>query len=275
MHDNVHKIKGRCLYNASTYLHRSSIGSQKSNEVTFTRNINSATAGSLDDSAVFSIRADRFRAYNVDFHNTYGAGAQAVAVSARGDLQGYYACGFYGYQDTLYARSGRQYYSNCYVEGAVDYIFGAAAAWFGECTVYSNGAGYVTANSREEAGDASWYVFDNSVVTGQSGLTGKVYLGRPWRVLARVIYQNSELGGVVHPEGYTTMADGATPEYREFANTGDGADTSGRKCKCIISCHVYADAESAAGLRDQGSADMGSTDHSRSDHSDECGRYQE
>jgi len=42
-------------------------------------------------------------------------------------------------------------------------------------------------------------------------LVNKLFLGRPWRVLARVIYQNSDLSNVVHPEGYTTMAANATP----------------------------------------------------------------
>lgn len=28
-----------------------------------------------------------------------------------------YACGIYGYQDTLYAKSGYQYFSRCYIEG--------------------------------------------------------------------------------------------------------------------------------------------------------------
>lgn len=89
-------------------------------------------------------------------------------MAANGDKQGYYACGFYGYQDTLYAKSGRQYYSNCYVEGAVDYIFGNAAAWFGECTVASNGGGFITANSRTSAEDTGWYVFDHSTVSSFS-----------------------------------------------------------------------------------------------------------
>jgi len=48
------------------------------------------------------------------------------------------------------------------MEGAVDYIFGNAAAWFGECTIASNGGGAITATSRETASDPSWYVFDHS-----------------------------------------------------------------------------------------------------------------
>jgi pectin methylesterase-like acyl-CoA thioesterase len=109
--------------------------------------------------------SSNFRAYNINFRNTYGTAGQAVAVAANGDQQGYYACGFYGYQDTLYAKSGRQYYSNCYIEGAVDFIFGAAAAWFGECTVASNGGGYITASSRTTTADDVWYVFDHSTVS--------------------------------------------------------------------------------------------------------------
>ena len=89
-------------------------------------------------------------------------------------------------------------------------------------------------------------------------LDAEVYLGRPWRGLSRVIYQNSDLSGIIHPEGWTTMAEGATPSvplflvpflgkrikahkkrnhsltlilssiYEEFENTGDGSDTSER-----------------------------------------------
>jgi pectinesterase len=150
-------------FTANRFLYSTS--KQSANTVTFTRNKGSQDAGSLDASATFNIVSSNFRAYNINFRNTYGTQGQAVAVAANGDRQGYYACGFYGYQDTLYAKSGRQYYSNCYVEGAVDYIFGNAAAWFGECTVASNGAGYITASSRSTADDNGWYVFDHSAVS--------------------------------------------------------------------------------------------------------------
>ncbi|KAI9164140.1 carbohydrate esterase family 8 protein [Paramyrothecium foliicola] len=205
-------------------------GSYKANSVTFTRNIKSADAGSLDASAVLNVVSANFKMYNINVKNLFGSGAQAVALAANGDKQGYYGCGFYGYQDTLYAKSGKQYYSNCYIEGAVDYIFGAANAWFGECQVASNGNGAITASSRTEK-DETWYVFDHSNVRAADGYstTGKVFLGRPWRVNARVIYQNSGLSNIIHPEGWTTMAEGATPEYREIANTGAGASTSKRK----------------------------------------------
>lgn len=46
----------------------------------------------------------------------------------------------------------------------MDYIFGAAAAWFGECTVASNGGGAITASSRSTE-DGTWFVFDHSTVS--------------------------------------------------------------------------------------------------------------
>ncbi|CAG8747025.1 11487_t:CDS:2, partial [Acaulospora colombiana] len=198
------------------YGYTTNTGSYGSNTVTITYGQTSSAAGSLDKSSTVNITSANFKAYNINFVNSYGAGTQAVAVTANGDKQGYYACSFKGYQDTLYAKSGKQYYSNCYIEGAVDYIFGDATAWFGECRIASNGAGYITAMSRETSSDGSC-------------VAGKVYLGRPWRVLARVIYQYCELTNVVNAAGWTTMAEGATPLYYEYQNTGAGASTSSRK----------------------------------------------
>ncbi|KAJ8070146.1 hypothetical protein OCU04_000538 [Sclerotinia nivalis] len=215
--------------NLTVYGYTTDTGTYKSNTVKITHGINSTTIG-LDASSTVNIVSSNFKAYNVDFANTYGAGVQAVAVTANGDQQGYYACSFTGYQDTLYAKSGKQYYSNCYIEGAVDYIFGDAAAWFGECTIASNGGGAITANSRTLSTDSGWYVIDSCTITQADGysLTGKVYLGRPWRVLARVIFQNSVLTAVVNVAGWTTLAADATPIFMEYANTGAGSSTSAR-----------------------------------------------
>lgn len=126
------------------------------------------------------------------------------------------------------------------MQGADDYIFGDASAWFGECDIVSNGGGSITANSRESSTDTSWYCFDNCNVVAASGvsLDGDVYLGRPWRVLARVIYQNSVLSGIINDAGWTTMAEGATPLYYEYNNSGAGSDTSGRLYESSISAAV-------------------------------------
>ncbi|KAF2443760.1 carbohydrate esterase family 8 protein [Karstenula rhodostoma CBS 690.94] len=213
------------------YGYTTDTSSYQNNAVTITHKLSSPDAGSLDASATINVKSSSFALYNINVANTYGKGAQAVALVANGSKQGYYGVSFKGYQDTLFAKSGDQYYSNCYMEGAVDYIFGDASAWFGECTIASNGGGSITATSRETSSDPAWYVFDHSTITAAPGanLKGAVYLGRPWRVLSRVMYQNSVLTDVVNAKGWTDMADGATPLYYEYNNSGAGAGTSGRK----------------------------------------------
>ncbi|KAJ5962767.1 hypothetical protein N7501_007708 [Penicillium viridicatum] len=206
----------------------------KENTVTITHTISSPAAGTLDKSATVNVVAPGFKMYNINVVNGFGKGAQAVALVANADKLGFYACQFLGYQDTLYVKSGTQYYSNSKIEGAVDYIFGAASAWFNNCDIVSNGPGAITASSREKPTDNTWYAFDHCNVKG-SVADGSVFLGRPWRGLARVIYQNSNLGSVVNAKGWTPMAKGATPLYYEYNNTGAGSSTSARQFLSQIS----------------------------------------
>lgn len=74
-----------------------------------------------------------------------GKGSQAIALSAQAS-SGYYGCSFYGFQDTLLANKGTQYYRNCQITGATDFIFGQnAAAWFERCDIrVRNGGYYIT-----------------------------------------------------------------------------------------------------------------------------------
>ncbi|KAF5548138.1 pectinesterase precursor [Fusarium napiforme] len=201
-------------------------GSFKKNTVVIQNILGSQDAGSLDASSTVNLRSNDFAAYNIDFVNGYTSG-QAVALTANGNKTGFYGCSFKSYQDTLYVKAGWMYYSNC----AVDYIFGNGHVWIGESTIASNGPGYITASSRTEPTDSSRYIIDHSTITstGTQDLTNKVYLGRPWRVNARVMYRYSTLTSVVRPEGYSPMAEGATPIFQEFGNTGAGANTLMRK----------------------------------------------
>jgi pectin methylesterase-like acyl-CoA thioesterase len=49
---------------------------------------------------------------------------QAVAVRISGDRCAFYNCIFLGYQDTVLDESGKHYFENCYIEGAIDIICG-------------------------------------------------------------------------------------------------------------------------------------------------------
>ena len=61
--------------------------------------------------------------------NSYGPGSridgdQGVAVRVAGDRCAFYDCRFLGYQDTVLDDTGRHYFRNCFIEGAVDFVAG-------------------------------------------------------------------------------------------------------------------------------------------------------
>ncbi|KAF2436231.1 pectinesterase A [Tothia fuscella] len=204
------------------------------NTVTITHSVNSATAGNLDKSSTVLVMSSNVKFYNVNFKNGFGPEkSQAVAFTAHEDSRhlSFYACQFLSHQDTLYVKSGSTTYFNaCYIEGNTDFIFGGGSAWLQSSTIASNAPGYITASGRDKD-DPSWFVFDKCkiIATPNSKLSGKVFLGRPWRKLARVMFQNSMLSDILHKEGWTKMADGATPLFYEWNNTGAGAKIEGRR----------------------------------------------
>ena len=59
----------------------------------------------------------------------------ALAARIYGDKSAFFDCGFLGFQDTLWDVQGRHYYKNCYIQGAVDFIFGSGQSYF-EVIVY-------------------------------------------------------------------------------------------------------------------------------------------
>lgn len=182
-----------------------------------------------DNTAALRLKSDNFKGYNINFANTAGDVGQALAVNLNATDVGFYACNFTGYQDTILSDKGRQLFVKSYIAGAIDFIFGRyAKSWFQSCDIEAIGDGYITASGRENATNDAWYVFEDVKVFG----SGSVTLGRPWRPYARVTFQNSEIGEVVRPEGWSEWA-GSTDGtdnvvFLEFNNTGPSADRSQR-----------------------------------------------
>ncbi|KAL0563647.1 hypothetical protein V5O48_018418, partial [Marasmius crinis-equi] len=145
-------------------------------------------AGGADQSGALRVHSDNFRLYNVNVRNTRGAGIQAIALSQYGNRAGFYACGFYGYQDTLLANEGVQVYLKGYIEGKTDFIYGQrGSAYFGGNTIATKGPSHITANGRS-ADDSTSYVFNaNTIIEApgaESGTSGGYDFGRPWRPYA-------------------------------------------------------------------------------------------
>ncbi|KAL2165022.1 hypothetical protein VTH06DRAFT_318 [Thermothelomyces fergusii] len=208
-------------------------GSFAANRVTITQSRSQDDSPNNDATATLRAHAANLRVYNINLVNTRGKGSQAVAVSAQADRQGYYACQFRGYQDTVLANQGAQVYARSYIEGATDFIFGQRArAWFdgADIRVLAASKGYVTANGRDSADNPSYYVIHNSAVSARAGdavPAGAYYLGRPWRNYARVVFQRTRLSEVINPAGWSiwNAGDERTDrvEFAEYANTGAGA----------------------------------------------------
>ena len=187
---------------------------------------------------------------------------QALALYADGDRIIVKNCRLESYQDTLFTGPlppaplspggftgpkefaqrivGRQYYTNCYICGDIDFIFGSAIAYFESCeiaSVYSEELasdkdgntpvyGYATAASTPE-GYPYGYVFHNCRFTGTVP-DRSVYLGRPWRDYAKTVLLNCYLGSHIRQEGFHDWNKPNAREncfYAEYQSYGPGAVT--------------------------------------------------
>lgn len=155
---------------------------------------------------------------------------QGVALVNEADQAIYYNVKFLGWQDTLYAKKGRQYYFNCYIEGVVDFIFGnAGPAFFEGSTIHSldRSTGCLTAqkgyNESASALATYGYVFYNNTFTAGTGVpAGSVDLGRPWDQYAKVAYISNTFGAHISARGWTEMS-GILPtnpnvRFKEYQN---------------------------------------------------------
>ncbi|MFC0560331.1 pectate lyase [Halalkalibacter alkalisediminis] len=198
------------------------------------------TLGTSGSASVY-LRASDFRAENLTFENSFDesstdvSGKQAVAVYASGDRMYFKNIRFIGNQDTLYTHSGSQYFYQCYIEGDVDFIFGAARVVIEESHIHSldrgssTNNGYVTAASTLITDPFGMLIKDSKLTSDAPA--GTVYLGRPWpaggnpNAIGSVVFMNSELGEHIHPLGWTQMS-GLQPEDArlfEYKNHGPGA----------------------------------------------------
>jgi pectinesterase len=174
------------------------------------------------------IDADDFVVENLTLSNGSGNVGQALALRVDGDRVSFRNCRFLGWQDTILANRGRQYFYACTIKGAVDFIFGGATAYFDRCTIECLGNGYITAASTP-ATVTFGFVFSSCRIEGVQG--AQTYLGRPWRPYANVIFLYTQMASVVRPAGWHNWNQPErekTARYTEFGSTGPGAPESPR-----------------------------------------------
>jgi pectin methylesterase-like acyl-CoA thioesterase len=86
----------------------------------------------------------------------------------------------------------------------VDYIFGDSKAVFENCELHStsHNGGFITAQSKHYLGEDSGFVFDHCKISADSGVIGLVYLGRPGRPFAAVIFMHTWIDDKIAPAGW-------------------------------------------------------------------------
>ncbi len=208
------------------------------------------------------IGADDFIAEGITFVNAAGSGeqvGQALAAYVDGDRVTFRACRFLGCQDTLFngplpeipmdrptfggPREGkprahrRQYFESCYIEGDVDFIFGSATAIFKQCEIFSkvresqpDKVGFITAASTP-ADIEFGFVFIDCKLTSNAP-PQSVYLGRPWRIHAKVAFLSCWLGEHIKAEGWHNWDkpdSESTTVFAEYKNIGPGSDIGNRE----------------------------------------------
>lgn len=184
--------------------------------------------------------ATNFSAENLTFENDYaykgdGTISNESADALRNDAENavYVNVRLLGYQDTLCANAGKQYYYKCYILGNVDFIYGnEPRAYFNDCQLVFRSApaknsGYVAA-PRTSADADYGLTFYNCQILSEKGCSGSGYqLARPWGVGAYVTWINCYMGKILSPNAaapYASMS-GVGPEkgrFYEFGSYGPG-----------------------------------------------------
>ena len=220
-------------------------GEERDNTIlTYDKNVNEHPSGRADHVRSYpfnpgtAVAAGDFQAENLTFQNTSGDHGQALALRVDGDRAVFNNCKILGWQDTLMINNGRQYFTNCFIAGRVDFIYGSATAVFDHCEIQSRNGGHVTAASTPRdhpygfvfldcklTGDPRPWVNTNGTPANTNSAP-MADLGRPWRPFASVTYLDCEMDNHIKPVGWNNWRNPTnelTARYAEYHSTGPGA----------------------------------------------------
>ncbi|KAI9371183.1 pectin lyase fold/virulence factor [Aspergillus egyptiacus] len=201
-----------------------------------------------------------FRVYNIDFRNTWSdySDGPAHALSISRANGGFYYCGFYSYQDTVYVgKLGNAYFYKSIIAGQTDFLYGFGTAWIqsSEIILRNCGGGITAWKGTNTTFENKYgvYIVESSVKAANASIApnivGKCALGRPWNNLHRSIYANTYEDGSIAPSGYIDwIVDGKgrlTDEtfMAEYRAVGPGFDAEGRastNISIVLSSREYA-----------------------------------
>lgn len=166
----------------------------------------------------------------ISFVNSYGketnSGPQALALNTIGDRNIFNQCAMYSYQDTWITpsdQSARGYVKDCFIEGAVDFIYNGGDYFFDHDTlnIVRTSGGYIVAPNHDAS--TKWgYVFRNNVITAP-GVPSEtsVWLGRPWHGTPKTVFINTKAEVTIPATGWYETMNGLPAIWADY-NTVDG-----------------------------------------------------
>ncbi|WP_373283349.1 pectinesterase family protein [Streptomyces prunicolor] len=171
-------------------------------------------------------------------------GTQAVAAYVTGDRSRFSNVRLLAHQDTLFVDTtaleafNRQYFSRCYIEGDVDFVFGRATAVFADCHFHTlqrdvafTPKGMVFAPSTARANPYGILAVRSRITSGAEDAAYK--LARPWvpsyetTAWPSLVVRDTRIGPGIDPVApYTNMRDAypwQSMRFHEYRNRGPGS----------------------------------------------------
>ncbi|MGW1714205.1 pectinesterase family protein [Streptomyces sp. NPDC002156] len=215
--------------------------------------INPATGAAYGttNSATFTNASNNTRFENLTISNDFDEAAhpdlmaaftgQGVALMAQGDRQVYDNVRLLGNQDTLLTKQanyggalGRQYFTDSYIEGDVDFICGHGTTVIDNSTIKvltsRTSTPILSAPQTHAAVGYGFLISNSSIVTDGVNNNAKISLGRPWSASGQQVIRNTSLPAQVLSAPYQNWNATQTwqaARFAEYLNTGTGADNTG------------------------------------------------
>ena len=188
-------------------------------------------ANSIGQRSVFGADPNDFTIQNLTIRNStphLGSQAEAFWVGNNAQRMTIYNLNILSFQDTVMSNGGQAFFTDCYVEGDVDFIWGSGKTFFqnSELKMMTSGGFYVQA--RNSPSTFPGYFFSNCQLTSDAGVAANSsYLARidpgvsggyPY---SQVVWMNCRMGTHIISSGWQLNNASTAPnvKYWEYQST--------------------------------------------------------
>lgn len=110
---------------------------------------------------------------------------------------------------------------DCFIEGAVDYIYGFGIGVYDSCQIQTTRTGGVITAAASSKYNSFGLTFMDCRLTTPTGISG-ILLGRPWQSKPHVAYLHCNEPATLSPTAWTNMNTNRNPIFAEYECSGPG-----------------------------------------------------